>query len=252
MEEYTEEMRKARVREFMKSVTIVEAIALPPPQKDEAEKMPLGQAGNGKKINDEELEMLILIGIEYLPVTALYERQSRSRAKGKKILGSLLFKGLIALYKFTRSTRGGAITVPVPTEAGRKFLISRGEPLAPALLTKGWIEHNLAAYFIGKQGKEQNFKSIYEKEVEDVRFDVVWRGPMGQFIFHNIGVSNPEYEVQSVLKAARLPIATENNVILVVIDKDFARRVKAELKKKDPSGEALKKVTIRLIGDYIS
>jgi hypothetical protein len=68
----------------------------------------------------------------------------------------------------------------------------------------------------------------------------------------NIGISRPAHEVETIEKFLRLPIAGETKFVLVARDTRFAANVKAILTGRDPKGEILRRVEIKLITDFMN
>ena len=68
----------------------------------------------------------------------------------------------------------------------------------------------------------------------------------------NIGISRPEHEVDSIEKFLKLPVAQNSQFTLVARDSAFHKKVKAILKKRDPSGDILGRIEIKLLTDFLN
>jgi len=206
----------------------------------------------GSHLDSEALRILILLAKPIPPsLTNLYNQVGISRARGVSIIKKLETRGLVKLHKFLTGKRGGQLTLLEITRIGWSVLSNHGIH-QPKPVTKGSWEHNLGALAIGELHRHQRDSIDYELDLGGVRMDIRTRSKTGQITFYQICISSPEREVQSVIKAMKIPVVKTNRLVLVCRDKSFEKKVISLLQKVYPTGAFNKTITIRLVGDALA
>jgi hypothetical protein len=160
--------------------------------------------------------------------------------------------GIIICHWFSTGRTGGKYCFYELTASAWSLLRIVGKN-PPKPLTNGGFEHELAAQLISAKGIAAGFAVRCEVDVDGIRGDVVFTDKQtGARILHNVGISHPEHEVESLLKFLKLTSAGHTKYILVARDSNYRKNVVALLKKKDPSGEIQRRIEIKLMADFIN
>lgn len=187
-----------------------------------------------------------------IPLSEVYKRLSLSFTQGRRVTKGLAHLGLIRIHTFSTGKIGGRVRLIEITGAGWEYLISKGLSPPKSRTNGGW-EHETAAQLIEIEGVRLGYRVSFEIPLGGLQADVQWlEAKTGQRILFNIGISRPAHEVETIEKFLKLAIAGETEFILVVRDTSFAKKVQAILKRRDPKGEILRRIEIKMIADFIS
>ena len=138
------------------------------------------------------------------------------------------------------------------TEPAWKLLKQVGTSPAKSRTNGGW-EHEVAAVLLEAEGKKQGYVVSFEVDLGSVRIDVQWLDrKTGKRWLFNIGISNPEHEVDNIEKFLQLPAAHDSSFTLVARDTSFAKKVRDILNKRNLAATVGGKFQTKLITDYLS
>ena len=186
------------------------------------------------------------------PASKIKKQMNLNPNELRRITKRLESIGAIRPHRFPTGRVGGQLCFYEITPYGwdilKAFNIRK-----PKSLTNGDFEHELAAKLIAAESKKLNFDVQFEVDINGLRIAVVlidkktgWR------TLYNIGISRPTHEVESIEKFLQLPIAPSAKFVLVARDSSFKKKVQTILKKKDPKGDILKQIEIKLIADFVN
>lgn len=209
------------------------------------------------KIKPEIDEMTIKILAQLSSVippqlTELYEKLGLNRTRGSRLIKKIVRDGLGIEHQYHPARRGGAIKLIEITGYGWQQLEKIGIRPHEKVLQGSW-NHDMAGKVLGAVGKRHNYQVDYEVPIGHgkIRIDVVWDSREGKQIFFQCGVSSPEREAKSIIKAMELPVILNNRLVLICLNKKFAERVHTLLKKSDVSEKLNEIFTIKLLGDVL-
>ncbi len=245
----TEDERLKIVRSFLGTVRTV---------KSGSHRLPIivvpasSAASSVPSLNSNQMQFLILAATgKPMPLGKLYEVIGLAHRDGKKIVDSLEQKGLIRIYAFSTGKVGGKVSFVEVTDASWRILIARGFSRSKSLTGGGFL-HNLAATLINIAEKKRGMTVNFEIDLKGVRIDVESRdNKSGKRVFINIGVSSPQREADVIEKIFAMPVMNGNRFVLVGLDGPFTKQVKDILKKKGWKSDALNRLEVRVIADFI-
>lgn len=201
---------------------------------------------SSKSVESLLIKALTLLAVPLPPrTTDLYEMLNINRAKGSRLIKNLINSGFIIQHQYHPSKAGGSIKVLEITTIGwQKLMTININP--PSKLIQGSWEHNLCGAMLSAIGKQLNYKVLYEVPVgleKTVRIDVIWQSEDGKRIYWQCGVSSPQREALSIIKALEVPAIRSGKLALLCKNKNFGNQVSKLLDAKSEY------VSIKLIGD---
>ena len=207
-----------------------------------------GIKSSSKSFEDLSTKGLTLLAVHIPPrITDLYEMLDTNRTKGSRLIKNLINSGFVIQHQYHSSRAGGSIKLLEITPTGWQQLMAINiNP--PSKLIQGSWEHNLCAAVLGTIGKQQNYKVLYEVPIgpeKTVRIDVIWQSKEGKRIYWQCGVSSPQREAQSIIKALEIPAIRSGKLALLCKNKNFGNQVTKLLDAKN------KQVSIKLIGEAL-
>jgi hypothetical protein len=251
-----EECRRSR-EQFLSEVTAIKAEDVLTPEvgasvQPETVSSSVGPTNpNSAEGLSSEARRMFALCAQVVPVTAtrLYAQAGVNLGQGSTLLRRLEAASLIKLNAAPTGRPGGEYVLPEITPQGWKLLATWGI-FPPKPVTKGGWLHNGIAVAIGEIGRAQKQKVAYEVSYVSVCLDVQLRNSSGELTHVQIGLSTPEYEAQSILKAVQVPAVANGRLLLVCLNRAFASEVLSVLVEKG-AGDVAKKVTIRLVGEIL-
>lgn len=185
-------------------------------------------------------------------MTKLYERLGLGAVQGRRVTKGLADAGLTRIHSFSTGRKGGQVCLVEITDAGWALLKNKGF-LPPKRKTSGDWEHETAAWLIEVEGVRLGYRVSFEVPLGGIQVDVQWLDPKtGRRTLLNIGISRPAHEVETLEKFLQLPIAGQTKFVLVARDTRFAANVRTLLVGRDPKGDVLRRIEIKLITDFIN
>ncbi len=160
-------------------------------------------------------------------------------------------EALIRVHSFPGKGRGGRVRVIEVTNEGWARLQELGIQREKPLTGGGW-EHELAARWIGREGRRQGCEVGYEATLAGRRVDVLWRERTGRRTLCEVELSDIAHGVEGILKAMQIPGVTGfgNRLFLIVRSRKDAERARKLLAKKGRRLEEDGDISIQCISDY--
>jgi hypothetical protein len=165
----------------------------------------------------------------YRSVTGHYQRVGLDRLAGRKALEWLQNHAFAKAHKVSPGKRGGQLSLIEITPIGWAELTARGFQ-HPAPVGRGDFLHSAVATALSILGHRDGHAVQVERAFGNVFGDVIHETRDGRLIVHQIGMSNPKWEVNSLQRLLRSAGITE--LVLVLRDKNFQQKVSALLQGK--------------------
>lgn len=246
----TEDERKRLADTFLSKVTSVKAISLPVPEgTSPAVSQPQPATTQGVSLTPHETAFLLLVATQKpCPITDIYTQLNKSRPEGKKLAKSLESKGLVEFPSFSTRKRGGAVTLPVLTDAGTVEATKLGvNPPRPR--TGGGNVHGMVARLVAERGKQLGMAVDYEFNVGAHRVDVVWRDrKTGKLTLFNIGITAADRELENACAIVNHSPAA---FVFVARDMGLLRKFEYLLRARDRDGSLSQKIQMRIVTDFL-
>ena len=250
-----EATRRSAVQEFLKRIK-----TFPPAQFDAFKKKVPSDAVTEDNfissalsiLSSEHIQMLVLIasGIPK-PATKLYQQMGLSRTQGRRLAKKLESIGAITPHTYPTGRVGGHLCFFEVTDYGWRILQQKGI-FKPKPKTNGGFDHELAVCLIEVSEKRQGNTVRFEVDLFKKRLDIdSFVRKTGRRRFYNVGVSDVARESANIIEIMKIPVVQDNEFIFVARDTKFAREVQGILKDKDPSGNLLRQVEIKIIADFV-
>jgi hypothetical protein len=206
----------------------------------------------GQKLTSSDIEMLVHAGTGGpKPMCAIYRLMGISRAQGRRIAKRLESLGAMVLQAIPTGRRGGRLCFPNVTDFGWQVLRGKGTA-RPQSKTNGTFLHELAARLIEAWERKRSRAVTFEVDVGGKRGDAMSRDrATGAKTIWQIGVSDPVREAGNIKAMLKLPVMQTSDFVFVARDANFAKEVAKLLKGKDPSGEFLSRVEMKVIADFV-
>lgn len=225
-----EQLARSKER-FMARVTYVEDLALPPAVVTAG--YPSQPSSPPDNLGEEEIHLLkAAVKLPPRPAVELYDATPLSRTRAAKVLKGLVRQGYLEESKWATGSRGGAMKVVSPTGEGLRSLQSRGLSVPEIPKNTSW-KHHAACVAIHDLASVENLQAKLEVDLEAIRMDVAWLKGGNPLRFFQVGFSNPDREVDSVLRATEIPAVRACGLTLVVENKRFQDRIEKLLGKID-------------------
>jgi len=185
------------------------------------------------------------------PITKVYEQMSISGAQGRRISKRLESVGAIILHSIPTGRRGGQLSIPEITDYGWEILRKNGISRAKSK-TNGTFVHEATARLIESLEKRKSRTVDFEIDVGGRHLDAGSVDKInGDRTFFNIGVTNPAREAENIEAILKLPVMQISKFVFVGRDAKFVKEVQKILKSKDPTGNLLRQVEIKIIADFV-
>ena len=207
---------------------------------------------DANQLSEHAVNLLITTALHIgLILTVAYKSLGLHAAQGKRALDELLAHGFVRIHRLARKGSGGQPQVLEVLPKGKEELRRRGITPAEKKIKRGGFRHDVYARYLEQWAKEKGYHYWFERTLGQKAFDFVYEDEHGNLYGVEICLSgSAELNAQQAIKAAGVEGIKE--VIIACERQSFLKSIFAEIRKIDQLGLYQKKISGKLLGEYVT